>query len=205
MRCWTTWPPSMNNVFTLQESTFFLCTFELQVHQLEQRSTNLLPSFVKQSRSSTLNPLSSTPLRSFPVVQTVKNLPTMQETLVWSLGQGDSLEKPTPVLLPGESHWQRSLVGYSPCGHKESDTTERLHSLMLSCYVGERGERFPHSLSFFKLKYSWFSTNFCCTAEWLSSTHKHFVLYSFPLCFNTGYGIYNSSLCYPAGLFVCLL
>ena len=32
----------------------------------------------------------------------------------------------TPVLLPGESHGQRSLVGYSPWGPKESDTTERL-------------------------------------------------------------------------------
>ena len=30
----------------------------------------------------------------------------------------------TPVLLPGESHGQRSLAGYSPWGHKESDTTE---------------------------------------------------------------------------------
>ena len=29
----------------------------------------------------------------------------------------------TPVLLPGKSHGQRSLVGYSPWGHKESDTT----------------------------------------------------------------------------------
>ena len=35
--------------------------------------------------------------------------------------------QPTPVLLPGESHGRRSLVGYSPQGHKESDTTERLH------------------------------------------------------------------------------
>ena len=35
--------------------------------------------------------------------------------------------QPTPVVLPGESHGQRSLVGYSPWGHKESDTTERLH------------------------------------------------------------------------------
>ena len=35
---------------------------------------------------------------------------------------------PTPVLLPGKSHRQRSLVGYSPWGHKESDTTELLHS-----------------------------------------------------------------------------
>ena len=34
--------------------------------------------------------------------------------------------QPTPVFLPGESHAQRSLVGYSPWGHKESDTTERL-------------------------------------------------------------------------------
>ena len=32
-----------------------------------------------------------------------------------------------PVLLPGESHGRRSLVGYSPRGRKESDTTERLH------------------------------------------------------------------------------
>ena len=29
-----------------------------------------------------------------------------------------------PVLLPGDSHRQRSLAGYSPWGHKESDTTE---------------------------------------------------------------------------------
>ena len=35
--------------------------------------------------------------------------------------------QPTPVFLPGESHGQRSLVGYSPRGHKESDTTERFH------------------------------------------------------------------------------
>ena len=35
--------------------------------------------------------------------------------------------QPTPVFLPGKSHGWRSLVGYSPWGHKESDTTERLH------------------------------------------------------------------------------
>ena len=34
--------------------------------------------------------------------------------------------QPTPVFLPGESHGQRSLVGYSPRGRKESDKTERL-------------------------------------------------------------------------------
>ena len=34
--------------------------------------------------------------------------------------------QPTPVFFPGESHGQRSLAGYSPMGHKESDTIERL-------------------------------------------------------------------------------
>ena len=33
---------------------------------------------------------------------------------------------PMPIFLPEEFHGQRSLVGYSPWGHKESDTTERL-------------------------------------------------------------------------------
>ena len=37
----------------------------------------------------------------------------------------------TPVLLPGKSHGQRSLVGYSPWGHKVSDMTERLHFLFM--------------------------------------------------------------------------
>ena len=36
--------------------------------------------------------------------------------------------QPTPVLLPGESHGWRSLVGYSPWVRKESDMTERLNS-----------------------------------------------------------------------------
>ena len=44
---------------------------------------------------------------------------------------------PTPVLLPGKSHGQRSLVGCSPWGLEESDTTERLHfHFSLSC-IGE--------------------------------------------------------------------
>ena len=36
--------------------------------------------------------------------------------------------QPTPVFLPRKFHGWRSLVGYSPCGHKESDTTEQLNS-----------------------------------------------------------------------------
>ena len=34
---------------------------------------------------------------------------------------------PTPLFWPGEFHGQRSLEGYSPWGHKESDMTERFH------------------------------------------------------------------------------
>ena len=44
---------------------------------------------------------------------------------------------PTPVLLPGKSHGQRSLVGCRLWGREESDTTERLHfHFSLSC-IGE--------------------------------------------------------------------
>ena len=71
------------------------------------------------------------------MAQMEKNLPAMQETWVQSLGWEDPLEKemqPTPVLLPGEFHGQRSLVVYSPWGHKEVDMTEQL-TLSLSCRV----------------------------------------------------------------------
>ena len=56
----------------------------------------------------------------------VKNTLETWETQVQSLDRKDPLEKgmaTTPVFLPGESHGQRSLVGYSPWGHKESGMT----------------------------------------------------------------------------------
>ena len=65
----------------------------------------------------------------FPGGLMVKNLPEMQETWVQSLDREDPLEKgivSTLVFLLGESHGQRSLVNYSPWGHKKSDMTERL-------------------------------------------------------------------------------
>ena len=66
----------------------------------------------------------------FPVAQMVKNLPQGKRPefkpwvrkIPWRRKW-----QPTPVFLPGEFHGQRSLVGYCPRGHKESDTTERLH------------------------------------------------------------------------------
>ena len=55
-----------------------------------------------------------------------KNLLARQKTWVHLLGWEDPwrIWQPTPVLLLGKSHGQRSLVGYSPRGRKESDTTE---------------------------------------------------------------------------------
>ena len=61
------------------------------------------------------------------VAQTVKCLPTMRETWFRFLGREDPLEKEMAThssLFPEKSHEWRSLVGYSPWGHKESDTTE---------------------------------------------------------------------------------
>ena len=63
------------------------------------------------------------------MAQMVKNLPTVWETWVRSLGWEDPLEKGMAThssILSGEFHGQRSLTGYSPWGRKESDTTKRL-------------------------------------------------------------------------------
>ena len=62
------------------------------------------------------------------VAQTVRCLPTIQETRVQSLGREDFLEKEmvthSSILAWEIPLEQRSLVGYSPWGRKESDTTE---------------------------------------------------------------------------------
>ena len=65
------------------------------------------------------------------VAQTVKNPPAMQETWVRSLGWDDSLEEGMAthsniLAWRKNPHGLRSLAGYSPWGHKELDTTERL-------------------------------------------------------------------------------
>ena len=65
---------------------------------------------------------------SFLMAQMVKNLPARQETQVPLLGSEDSLERqvgcPLQYSCLQNPHGQRSLVGYSPWGHKESDMTE---------------------------------------------------------------------------------
>ena len=81
-------------------------------------------------------------IRASQVAQMVKNLPAMQENWVQPLGWEDPLEKDMAthsVFLPGEFHGQRSLVGYSPWGHKESDmtawVTHMIQQLHFGCYA----------------------------------------------------------------------
>ena len=66
----------------------------------------------------------------------VKNLPPMQETWFdpWVEKIPQKREwQPTPVFLPGKSHAQRSLAGYSPWGCKDPDKTEKLTLSLSSC------------------------------------------------------------------------
>ena len=67
----------------------------------------------------------------------IKNLPANAgdaRDAVSVPGSGRSPEegngKSTPVFLPGKFYWQRNLVGYSPWGHKMSDTTECTQTLL---------------------------------------------------------------------------
>ena len=59
---------------------------------------------------------------------------------------------PTPIFLPGEFHGQRSLAGYTPWGHRESDMTKRL---TLSLYTHTHTHTHTHR----KLE------SLCCTSE----------------------------------------
>ena len=65
----------------------------------------------------------------------IKDLPAMQETWVQSLGgersPGGQKWQRTLVFMPEKSHGESSLVGYSPWGRNESDTTEQLTQ---TCY-----------------------------------------------------------------------
>ena len=74
--------------------------------------------------------------RASLVAQRLKCLPGMQETLVWSLGREDPLEKEMAThssTLAWRIPWMEELVGYSPWGRKDLDTTERLHFHFHTC------------------------------------------------------------------------
>ena len=91
---------------------------------------------------------------------------------------------PTPVLLPGKSHGPRSLVGCSPWGREESDTTEQLHFLFsLSC-IGE-GKGNPLQCSCLENprdEGAWWAAVYGVTQsrtwlKWLSSSSSRLVMY----------------------------
>ena len=71
----------------------------------------------------------------------------IQETQVWSLGQ-EILQRrkwqPTPVFLPGKSHGQGSLVGYSPWGHKKCQTQVSNWVHMLAAFKSSITFHSPH-------------------------------------------------------------
>ena len=71
----------------------------------------------------------------FPGGSNSKESAVMWETRVWSLGQEIPLEKGMVThssIILGEFHGPKSLVSYSPQGHNELDTTERItHTHML--------------------------------------------------------------------------
>ena len=88
--------------------------------------------------------------RSSSEMQTLRSYPKASQAAQWSPGDCRRHRfdpwvrkipwrrawQPTPIVLPGESHGQRSLVGYSPWGHKESDTSELTeHSCTLRSYL----------------------------------------------------------------------
>ena len=101
---------------------------------------------------------------AFLVAQRLKHLPAM-----WGPGFYPWVRKipwrrkwqPTPVFLPGESHGRRSLVGSSPWGRKELDTTERLHFHLHSCFshvwllaiLWTVAHQAPLSMGFFRQEY----------------------------------------------------
>ena len=94
-----------------------------------QVSSQMSPNTSKTNQTRKTNhTLSSSPLPIFIFILEIVTTYTYIRRRQWH---------PTPVLLLGKSQGQRSLVGCSPWGRQESDTTERLHfHFSLSC-IGE--------------------------------------------------------------------
>ena len=109
---------------------------------------------------------------------------------------------PTPVLLPGKSHGQRSLVGCSPGGRQESETTERLHfHFSLSCI--EEGNGNPLQWSCLESPRdggAWWAAVYGVTQsrtrlKWLSSS-------SSSMCYEVKVSQSCPTLCSPMGYII---
>ena len=109
------------SIFLSLPGSFHLAQCPLGSHKLSQMAAYLFNGWII---------FNCIFFRASLVAQMVKNLPEMQETQVWSLGwkdpPGEGYGNPLQYSVSGNSHGQRSLVGYSPWGSKQSDTTEWL-------------------------------------------------------------------------------
>ena len=64
--------------------------------------------------------------------------------------------QPAPVLLPGKSHGQRSLAGYSPWGRQESGTTERLNACLSTVWKQHFSSPFGTCRKFYCIHQLWY-------------------------------------------------
>ena len=117
----------LQGIFPTQESNPGLLLCRLTLYCLSHQG-NLICSELQKNLSYIM-----TFIWVSQVALVAKNLPAMQEPQemwVQSLGGEDPLEEgmatSTPVFVPGKPNGQKSLVGYSPWGHRESDTTKAI-------------------------------------------------------------------------------
>ena len=137
------------------------------------------------------------------VAQMVKRLPTMRETQVRSLGWEDPLGKEMAThssTLAWKIPWtfQRSVVGYSPWGRKESDMTERLHFHFLS--LSRKVKVLGTLGSVQKLKFgshSLLQENDCLSSASCFENHNFFIITTEINCNSPGQAyIFISHWCY---------
>ena len=82
--------------------------------------------------------------------------------------------QPTPVFLPGKSHGQRRLAGYSPSDHEESDTTQQLND---NKSQHNKGESWHEGIWECPVISCNFSINTCITSKKrLKNDHRHSIL-----------------------------
>ena len=114
----------------------------------------------------------------------------------------------TPVFLPGESHGQRSLEGYSPRGHRESDMTERL-----STWPGNRAipeNKTQSQKTSFSEKKPIFSVYYVLLTQYLNGISQTFIktlcvpiwllIYLASTSFKSGKEYIKAVYCHPAYL-----
>ena len=120
---------------------------------------------------------------------------------------------PTPVLLPGKSHGRRGLVGCSPWGHEQLDTTERLpFHFSLSC-IGERNGN-PLQCSCLENPRdggAWWAAVYGVAQsqtrlKWLSSSSSSMFVYWWSSCFTIDGSISEITVfCFSLNILIILL